>query len=349
MRRDDPLATLLMLDGLADAAGVDVNAGLRRKTEHDLDAMEKALDHPGPKPKFPYLTALSRFSMSARLTGAALLRAEAIARRVWTASGANKTQVEEWLLLAVGHSAQPSSVDFLRDAIAFSRPRDTLIPRRRRWAVAALGFIAAKTGDEGAKTALVELLGHDDPRVRTWVVCALARVLRTKDDRLTAEAVERFWSVARGDRAFEPRCAARQWLHVDRRKVAAEPAGGVYAFKASLGKASRVVEVKSEHLLGDLAWAIVGAFGWDDDHLHEFTLSPELASDLGDLVDDQGLPLMVIGALGVTAGHKFTLLYDFGDHNVFDVQLVEVRPKSSGGAKYPRVASSVGRAPEQYR
>lgn len=55
------------------------------------------------------------------------------------------------------------------------------------------------------------------------------------------------------------------------------------------------------------------------------------------------------GMLGMPVGHRFRLLYDFGDHNLFDIELVDIRPSPTPRAKYPRVAASVGKAPDQYR
>lgn len=110
--------------------------------------------------------------------------------------------------------------------------------------------------------------------------------------------------------------------------------------------------------LDQLAWAIVSAFGWDSDHLYAFTLSTELEDDLFQAAYE-GAPLerrgaeegplsMPVGALELVAGHRFTLLYDFGDHNIFFVQLVEVKEKVDARAKYPRVAATAGKAPAQY-
>ncbi|MHB8896879.1 MAG: hypothetical protein ACYC99_17130 [Candidatus Geothermincolia bacterium] len=39
---------------------------------------------------------------------------------------------------------------------------------------------------------------------------------------------------------------------------------------------------------------------------------------------------------------------DFGDHHLFRMEVAKVREKAGPEAKYPRVAATVGEAPEQY-
>lgn len=327
--------------------------------ERDLGALERALDAPGQKAKFGHMESFSRFSPLMRPPPALLRRTEDAVRGVWAISASGKNSLEEGLLRAVAYSGDPSSLPFFREAIAHTRARDTMTTKRRRWAVAGIAFIAFKSGAPEASAQLDALLVHDDLRVRTWAVDAIARTRRTKANKLTAKAAELLARVAQDDRAFEPRFVARNHLNADGREVAAEPPGGVYAFKATIARASRTVELKSEQTLDRLAWAIVGAFGWDNDHLFAFTLSTELEDDVfetahegnpwGDGGTEDGPLSMPVGALGLVVGHRFTLLYDFGDHNVFSVQLVDVKEKGDARKAYPRVAAKEGAAPKQYR
>jgi hypothetical protein len=356
--RDEPLETLQMLDSLAGEAERHTDA-LLAQYEGDLATLERVLGAPGSKPAFPHLRSLSRFAFPARVPAALLRRTEEAARRVWTSTGSGKSTLEEGLMRAVAFNADPSSLLFFRDALALTRARDTLTTKRRRWAVAGIAFTALKSGDREASATLDGLLTHDDLRVRTWAVDAIARTRRTRGEKLTAKAAELLERVAREDRAFEPRFVARAMLHAAGREVTAEPPGGVYAFKATFGRASRTVELRSEQTLDQLAWAIVRAFGWDNDHLYAFTLSTELEDDVFQVAyegnpwtgegAEEGPLSMPVGALGLVVGHRFTMLYDFGDHNVFAVQLVEAKEKVDARAKYPRVAATAGKAPTQYR
>lgn len=356
--RDEPLDILLRSDTLPIEALGQVKA-LIAACEGDVTALERMLDAPGAKPKFPSLRGLTRYAPPVRVPAPLLRRIEAAARRVWPSAGSGKSAIEEGLMRAVAFNANPSSLPFLLDAIAFTQARDTLTSTRRRWAVAGVAFVALKHGDGEASSTLDQLLTHDDLRVRTWAVHAVARTRRSRGARLTAKAIELLERVGREDPAFEPRFVARLRLKEAGREITAESAGGVYAFAATFGHASRTVELRSEQTLDQLAWAIVDAFGWDSDHLYAFTLSLELEDHAFEMAcevapgsgqDAGDGPLsMPIGALGMPAGHRFGMLYDFGDNNVFAVRLVEVKEQAVAHASYPRVAARTGKAPRQYR
>ncbi len=357
MKSDAPLDRLRMFSSMRSTLAECDDCAFTA-CERDIAAVERVLDAPEAKRTFPHLTTFSRFSLPARLPAPLLRRVEEATRLVWSSMGSGKSYLEEGLLTAIAFCAEASSLPFFRDAIAFTRPRDSLSTQRRRLAVAGIAFIAIERGSEEALATLESLLTHDDFRVRTWAASGLAESQPSEDERMSAKAAALLERVARTDRAFEPRFVARVGLLADGRDVPAEPPGGAYSFQASLGRASRTIELRSEQPLNALAWAIVSAFGWDHDHLYAFTMSAELKDDAFNLsyefdplsgADDDGGPLSAaIGALGLLVDHRFTLLYDFGDCNVFNVRVVDVKEKADARAKYPRVTAKVGAAPKQY-
>jgi hypothetical protein len=149
---------------------------------------------------------------------------------------------------------------------------------------------------------------------------------------------------------------------------------------------SRTIEVLSQQSLDDLHLAIQDAFDWDNDHLYSFYLTtganrddyeiacamaegdwsgspflqigalgdgPEPAGSANGDEDDEagGGPLTtadaVIGALGLGLKHKFIYLFDYGDQNEFEIQVVSIQPHAAPG-DYPRIVASEGKAPAQY-
>jgi hypothetical protein len=148
---------------------------------------------------------------------------------------------------------------------------------------------------------------------------------------------------------------------------------------------SRTIEVRAEQTLDDLHLAIQDAFDWDNDHLYSFYLTagtnrddyeipcPGMDSDgfgspfspigiLGNMPeqvvseeedDDEaadGAPTTadaVISALGLSLKHKFIYLFDYGDRNEFEIQVVGIQPHAPPG-NYPRLIASEGKAPAQY-
>jgi hypothetical protein len=356
MRDEDPLESLLAWAESEGALDAPARERLLDEVRLGLTELIDMFESPGAKLQFDRLRAsrgLSRFSPPTRLPADVLATAENVARTLWPRSGSGKGFVEEGLLMHIAFTASASSLPFFRDALAFTKPRDPLTARRRRYALAGVAFVARQTGSAEARELLRSLLAHDDLRLRALAVDDVGLVKRTKAGTLTAEAARELAHVAQTDRAFEPRALARAWLAADGRALPLEHAGGAYAFEATLDKIARTVELRSEQTLGHLAWAIVGAFGWDSDHLYQFRLSETLDSLRFTTDVDEGVAAgfgadTALGDLGLHPGHHFEFLYDFGDHNLFRVTLVAVRPQADARATYPRVTKKVGRAPAQY-
>jgi len=275
--------------------------------------------------------------------------------RVWEAKLPNKGHVEFGLLAHLAFTASPASIPFFLKALDHTRPRDQLGAERKAWAVAGIAFTAHRSGDPAAKSALLSLLAHKNPLVRTEVIDAVAQLWRGEDERLTDDAVSLFERVIRDDPAFEPRFLAATALLMDERALPLEEDGAVYAFTATFGNASRTVELLGTDTLTDLCSMVVSAFGWDHDHLWAFYLSDVLSHEAFSVSPEgdpwgstDGPEATPLSATFMPAGHTFKLLYDFGDHNVFTLRFVGVAPRTPR-AKYPRVAASKGKAPKQYR
>lgn len=328
------------------------------KLPASLARLRQMLDAPGAKRDFSRVSGFSAHDSPRRLPDAVLSVAESLLTRVLDASGSGKLFLEEGMLRHIARTASPTSLPFFEHLLDYTRPRDQFAVKRRAWAVAGIALIAAQTGGSDAAARRIEALlrEHPDKRVRTAAVDAVGRLWRTEKGDLTADAIKLLERVSREDRAFEPRFTARGWLAAMGHDAEVPSEGGVYAFEATFGRVSRAVELLATHTLVDLVSAVVRSFSWDHDHLWSLALSTEIDQDDFE-VSPEGDPWSVgdgpaaapIGALGMPVGHRFRLLYDFGDHNLFALEVVDIRPSPTPRAKYPRVAASVGKAPDQYR
>ena len=55
------------------------------------------------------------------------------------------------------------------------------------------------------------------------------------------------------------------------------------------------------------------------------------------------------GGLDLTVGKRFLYLFDFGDNNMFNVDVMDIRPAGpADNGSFPRLVGSKGKAPEQY-
>ena len=66
------------------------------------------------------------------------------------------------------------------------------------------------------------------------------------------------------------------------------------------------------------------------------------------MVHDDPLTRWMVRAAERTARSRFEYLFDFGDRHVFDLRVVDV-VRVDAQACYPRVVTSTGRPPGQYR
>jgi len=355
MRRDDNWLETLTLAHEMALKWADEDS--RQRFLAALSALEKLLDATAPPRPFTDIPGLYGFhGRVARLTPDERKWAERLGERLWQAKGTGRTYAEEALLGQVGVQASPDSLPFLRAAVEANRERDSFQVKRRRLAVASVAFIARQTGDATAHAQLEDWLAHPNVTVRTEATVSYGQLHLSEKGRLKPAARAALERVAYQDRAFAPRFFARGWLHAAGIPARVEPPEGVYAFKASLGRVSRTVELLASDVLADLASSILDAFEWDHDHLYEFSLIDDLhdrrflvsdAEEESSRVDAEAWSLP-LGAFGFPKGHTFIFRYDFGDDHRFRVTVVDIQDQPRPGEKYPRVAASTGKAPEQY-
>lgn len=134
----------------------------------------------------------------------------------------------------------------------------------------------------------------------------------------------------------------------------------IYTFKISVdNKIFRIIEIKGEKNLYDLASCIVKSFDFDMDHAFGFYNNIkdlyssdeiyELFVDMDDCEPNekaQGVKKTKIYSV-FEAKKKMVFLFDYGDEWIF---LVECKGISEPleKTKYPRVIEKVGKSPEQY-
>ncbi|MDR1411992.1 MAG: plasmid pRiA4b ORF-3 family protein, partial [Spirochaetaceae bacterium] len=110
----------------------------------------------------------------------------------------------------------------------------------------------------------------------------------------------------------------------------------IYVLRASIAEIRpqiwRKLSVPGGCTLGDLHWILQAAFGWDNDHMHSFTVNSEeygmTGSDFGsgddyDVTDEDDVCL---DDLELQPKQKFTYLYDFGDSWKHDISVSQIVP-----------------------
>lgn len=132
----------------------------------------------------------------------------------------------------------------------------------------------------------------------------------------------------------------------------AETIPGVYIFKVSLGKKTwRRIAVSFDDSLDVLSEAILAAFQFDNDHLHEFSFRDRfgIRERIGHPYLDKrpSTDEFTIGELPLQKGEVMEYLFDFGDSWRFDVEFENIEPQSAG-RKTPQILETHGKAPPQY-
>ncbi len=127
---------------------------------------------------------------------------------------------------------------------------------------------------------------------------------------------------------------------------------GVYSFKVSVHDCWRRIAIPSEANLSVVADAILNAFGFDDEHLYEFSLRDtdgrtlriaHFACDDADEFADE----TQLGSLSLREQDSMLFHYDFGDDWKFKMLLEEIAPPDKK-LKKPKVVERRGTAPKQY-
>ncbi len=127
---------------------------------------------------------------------------------------------------------------------------------------------------------------------------------------------------------------------------------GVFVFKAKLGSVWSRIAVPAACDLDALAWAILGAFKFDGDHLYDFCFPGRDGSQVQvacPYIDDaeawtDDYP---IGDLPLAEGQSMGFNYDYGAGWRFDVKLEEVGPPNPR-LKKARLVELHGKPPQEY-
>lgn len=279
-------------------------------------------------------------------------------RQVYALGGPGSTRLQEELLDAIAFAADPVSIPFWIETLSLHRPRDTFEARRRRFALAALTFMAIHRELPAAYSALHAAMRHELPDVRASAVQYLGRAYLQAKQSLPPEVMAALSDIAVRYSAFGPRYQARALLRDAGQPVPLDNPGGGYIFKVKFMWAKRIfrsITVRSEQTLDDLHGAIQRAIDWDADHLYSFFMNGNRYDDSYRVrctyeADEENTFVTseaVIGELGLVAKHKFLYYFDYGDGNQFEVETIDIRPQAEPGA-YPRVVASKGEAPSQY-
>lgn len=128
---------------------------------------------------------------------------------------------------------------------------------------------------------------------------------------------------------------------------------GVWQFQVSLGDVWRRIIIPAELNADDLAFAIIDAFKFDDDHFYEFKVRNRSGRRIqiapGDVDDaDYYTDEFAIGRLPLDPGQTMTFDFDFGDTWEFTVKLEKILPLDMS-LDGPKIIAKKGKAPRQYR
>lgn len=125
---------------------------------------------------------------------------------------------------------------------------------------------------------------------------------------------------------------------------------------------SRTIEIEEDNTLYDLHWEIQNAFGWDNDHLYSFYMSNELGDTQSEYAGDPvggdlsstftkppgSAAQTELRTLGFEQGKQFKYLFDYGDHLIHTVEVLDIHDREDENATYPRVVEKTGEPPPQY-
>lgn len=109
------------------------------------------------------------------------------------------------------------------------------------------------------------------------------------------------------------------------------------------------IELRREQTLTDLHHAIQDAADFDDDHLYSFYLSGTLWDKETEFSprDARYSSHTALKNVPLRMKQRFVYLFDFGDQQLFDVQLIGVSRDVPNG-HYPRLVEQHGKMPPQY-
>ena len=115
----------------------------------------------------------------------------------------------------------------------------------------------------------------------------------------------------------------------------------------------RRVRVPCSFTLADLHWVIQAVFGWENSHLHSFEVRGEryeAPSPYGPELDEEralDASSVTLGELKLgVKGRRFEYVYDFGDHWLHEIAVLDAGP-AEPGATYPLCVAGERAAPPE--
>lgn len=290
-------------------------AELEVLTHATLEGLAQALDNPTPKG-----VNLDHVRMHPRMGPQRLAPddqplAQDLYRRLYAAGGSRSRTIQEALLHVIGQTPSADAIPFWRDLLDNVRPRDTFATTQRRYALAALAFLAIQQGSPAAYGALHAATRHAHADVRAQAVPYLGRAYLEAGQPLPEEVQADLARLARQDKTFPVRFAARQVLRAAGVPVPRDHPGGVYVLKVTYKGTkgvSRTIELLSQQSLEDLHEAIQQAYAWDNDHLYSFYMSGKLRDQQHEIQCPQGADYRDDGSLLVLGGGLALIIGETG-------------------------------------
>ena len=128
------------------------------------------------------------------------------------------------------------------------------------------------------------------------------------------------------------------------------PSEGTHIFKVSLSDCWRRLAIRADDDLDTLAYAILRAVEFDNDHLYYFAYRDRFGMEhkiYHPYMEEGTLTNEVeLGDLALHPGQKMTFLFDFGDHWEFNITLERLDTEME--IDEPTLLEAYGEAPEQY-
>ncbi|MCX7790658.1 MAG: hypothetical protein N2378_08465 [Chloroflexaceae bacterium] len=248
----DPLDTWLFLGPQLESS--DRGAQMIAEVRETLDDLARALEHPsGSKPDLAGVLPLLPGAHLVTLSPPERERAQELAARLAKYGTKAAARAEEFLLDVIGYSRAPEAVPFWQGLLALKRGQGKFAERRRRFALAALAFLAIRDDHPAAYAALDAALRHPDAQARAYAAYYLGSAYGTAERPLPEATLAALHAVATADAAFEPRYEARATLRYLGYPVPLDNPGGVYVFKVKLrgdrSGATRTLALRSEQTL----------------------------------------------------------------------------------------------------
>jgi hypothetical protein len=141
-----------------------------------------------------------------------------------------------------------------------------------------------------------------------------------------------------------------QWQRLFAPPITPLPSG-VFIVKASLGGAWGLLAVPPESTLDCLAYAVLDAFGFDNEHLYEMSYRDDRGIDQTFCHDycagAWAAADVTLAASGWPVKSTMRFLYDFGDSWRFSLRLEKIEPPDAS-LHEPKLLTFSGTPPEQY-